>query len=408
MFFGTLMGLIAAAVFALSYNNEVPPFDIYGLQLVVTVSGALFLFLAFLAKALSWSALQKTEQESNPRAEELFLKDRLLPCLLVAILGLSLFSFLLAILSSPSIALNISLIIILWLVSCGISFDLLTTYMRRLLRYSQHEFLLGRVRQECLKAAKNGNDGEAFAWLDSVVEVTIKAIKTGSAHLASQTLFQMITLIDGFIRFAGKAYTLAPPESTEVTLYDKVRYLASHICKKFEWVFQNALKEEMNPVAEDVINAFGKISLLLMKYHPSLANIPLGYIEECSNKALKVGNEEISIRAAVTLSELIKNYIILSRDKGESFKGLIFTALSSLEEMTKRNFQQNKEVNPALLMQPFAEIGQMIGQSAFQIFPDREEILRELKRILLQFNALDLVMAKVQPGATIVEPVPQL
>jgi hypothetical protein len=394
--FGTVISLITSILIAFFYTAQGLTFDLQGIRFVLTFSGSLFLFTAFIATSLGWSVLQRQEEESNPRVEELFLKDKRLRLILIVLFVFTLFSYIISFLSSESITWHTSIAIAIWIVLCGASFDLLCLYIRRLMKYSYQEFLLERVTDECLKSLRNGKNGEALEWLDAVVEVAVKAIKKSGVYLAGRALAQILTIIDGFVKNAGQNMLGDPFTSSDMPLLDKVQYLSAYVSKKLEWVYKNALRENQDPIAEDTINTFGKMSLYFVKWHPSLTHLPLVYIERCANQAIDINNEEVVTRACLTLSELAKNFIAIAKEKGESYRELIFLTLSHLEEILKNNFQRNKGIYPVLLMQPFAEIAQMIGSDGFKSFPDREAILAELKRILTEFNALDLVMAKAQ------------
>jgi hypothetical protein len=49
-------------------------------------------------------------------------------------------------------------------------------------------------------------------------------------------------------------------------------------------------------------------------------------------------------------------------------------------------------------MQPFAEIGQLLGSVRYDALPDREDILAELRRILAQFAAIETVTGRFEMG----------
>jgi hypothetical protein len=170
----------------------------------------------------------------------------------------------------------------------------------------------------------------------------------------------------------------------------------THISRRLEWAFELALQKKMVPVAEEILGTFGTMSLLFAAHHPSRTHLPLMFVERCTDLATNQNMDEIGVRAATVLSELIKKFIIFSMEHHQSMKETIVLTLAHLEANVQKSFQKNKKINPALLMQPFAEIGQMLGQDRFAAFMDREDILATLRRILATFNALDVVMQKRQ------------
>jgi hypothetical protein len=47
-------------------------------------------------------------------------------------------------------------------------------------------------------------------------------------------------------------------------------------------------------------------------------------------------------------------------------------------------------------MQPFAEVGQFLGNDALKAIHDREEILQEIRRILAQFQSLAHIVQNLE------------
>lgn len=75
------------------------------------------------------------------------------------------------------------------------------------------------------------------------------------------------------------------------------------------------------------------------------------------------------------------------------------TSLGGLEQVVKMIYKQNRDVNVALLMQPFAEIGEFIGSDKMQAFPNRDEVIKEIRRVLTEFQALQVVTKNVETMA---------
>ncbi len=397
---GTFIAVIAAIFFTLAPTGAQSLHDFQPIYWVLTLVGTLFLYIALSAKKAAWENLQRAGEESLPYAQELFLKDWWLFLSLLVLFTFALFSYLLVFLEAIGLdGMKMHYLLLVWVVFTGLSFDVMQFGSRRMMHYSYYPFLLEKVVKQCLKAVAEAKEVEAFEWLDAVIEVISKATKNGSSHVASDALDKMLVIVEGYVGAASTSMRSDPFESSKTSLLDRVNYLAVYMCKRLEWLFQSALRENMNPVADEVIGVYGKMSLYFAKYHPTLAHLPLLFIQKCAKIALDAdigesSKEDAIVQISATVSELTKNYILLAKERGESFQEITFIALSHLEEIAKATFQKNKEMNPALLMQPFAEIGQLIGDERFLVFPARDEILVELKRILSQFNALDLVKKK--------------
>ena len=72
------------------------------------------------------------------------------------------------------------------------------------------------------------------------------------------------------------------------------------------------------------------------------------------------------------------------------------TSLATLEHVVKMIYKNNRDVNVVLLMQPFAEIGEFIGSDQMRAFPDRDEVLKQIRRVLTEFQALQVVTKNVE------------
>ena len=394
---GTFVGIIAAIIFAVASQGTQVSHDFQPVYWILTIVGSLFLYMAFSAKAAVWINLQRTEEDSFPYVQELFLGDRALSFSMFSLFVFALFSYCIALAFSVGIDGGIVHgLLVLWIALSGVAFDVMRFDIRRMMRYSYYEFLLNKVTKQCLQFVEKGREKDAFDWLDGLIETACKSTRKGSAHVASYALEQILVLVEGYVGAASKSLRAYPALSSQTSLLDRVNYLSVYVCKRFEWIFRCALAAKMDTVAEEVIGVFGKMSLYLIKYHPTLAHVPLLFIEKCAKMALESNFEDVVVRANATLSELTKNYVAMATEKKESLKAITLTALSHLEEIVKATFQKNRETSPALLMQPFAEIGQMMGDAQFQEFPDRDAILQELRRILNQFSALDLIKQKIE------------
>ncbi|MDB6081918.1 MAG: hypothetical protein JWO53_1190 [Chlamydiia bacterium] len=399
--FGTILAVVASFIFALQVFGSVSltPADFTLCYTVMTVVGALVLFSAFFALSFAWMLLQRTEQRSVPRAQELFFSDWSIFTHLSTLVIFSLFSYYMVLSSALGVVPQLTrILLIAWILFCGIAVDVLYSYLRRIGRYSNHQFLLEKMKRNCLKSISEGREGEGFEWLNNVVEVAQKSIQKGSSHIAVSALSQIVAIIEGYSGAVNKSFVSNPLRSEGVSFLDKVNYLSFYIGKRLEWIYQCALDSRMIPIADEVIKTLGKISLYFIKSHPPTAYIPLLFIEKCGKVAVEMNCEEGGFQASAMLSELTKKYIAISKQKQASLHDVILLSLRHIEQIVACAFQKNKEINAALLMQPFAEVGQMLGSPEYQEFPDREEIIQELRRCLTKFNALDLVMQKKPQG----------
>jgi len=260
----------------------------------------------------------------------------------------------------------------------------------RMLQYSNPEFLVRRLGKIGLRECRRGHNEHVFGYVDIFSEVIVKAIRSKSMDLARVALEELLGLSEAFV--PGEA-THRMKEGAP-TLLDRVNFFVAHFSKRLVWLFRYAVDEKMEPIAEEIISCYGKMSLFLTKFHPTLIHLPLLFIARAADIAARADAEEVFVRAGATLSELGKSLVATSREKNESMREAIFLVLGHLEEIMKESFKRNKELSPAILMQPFAEIAELLAEEQYKEFPDREVVITELRRCLGEFSALDLVQAK--------------
>ena len=351
---------------------------IHAVPLVFVVSGSLLLFMAFLSFYTAQKMVQKIEQKSIPSAQELFDQDTYIPLLFGIIILFAIFSSVLALVNQPEY-----FFLALWQVALILVIFILYAYLQRLFSYTRPQFLFAQINKQCLRAAQNGSNNLVFQKTDILIEVIAKAAATTHISLASLALQQLMFIIENFVKIGN--HSISP---------DLLQSFIAYVSRRLEWLFELSLQNKMMPIAEEIIATFGNMSLFFAKYHPPLTQLPLVFIEHCSDLAFQYNRDDVNIRTAATLSELIKKFILLSLEQRQSMKETMLLTLSHLEANIQKSFKKNKEINPALLMQPFAEIGELLGQAHCDVLIDREEILTALKRILTAFNALDLIMQK--------------
>jgi hypothetical protein len=389
--FGLIISIVVTVLYAYNFWAIELPLELYEKITLATV-GLLFLTIGVLSTAFLWRPIVDTEMKRIPKTEQLFFQDKVMVALLASLFAFALFScsFLVVLYAYPIQ----KLLFMFWMLAAGISFDCMLATIRRMQLYAQPFFIIPKLSSESVKAVRKGHDKIGVEWFDALIEALDRAVKNKSTHHAHFILEEIENAFEKYVQ-AEASYMSLLPEIQGPTLLDKVNYLTLRVCKRLEAIGEHAFQEQVETIVEDLVTSLGKLSLFLARVHPTLSHIPLFSIDCCAQHALQFGSEDVVIRSSATISELCKNFILLSKEKNTSYKQLIFTSLLHLEEIAKAFFQKNKEMSPALLMQPFAEVGIILADKTLAEVVDREEILQELKRILTEFNALDLVLTKL-------------
>jgi hypothetical protein len=167
--------------------------------------------------------------------------------------------------------------------------------------------------------------------------------------------------------------------------------------KRLAWVIKEACVIGSPTALEESVRLTGKLFLTFHGYHPSLGFLLLVTLSQISQKAEgKIERWEFDVELMSVFSEVIKSLIDKSLERGIPDTASIIKVLAILETHVKESFRREKSVNPAFLMQPFAEIGQMLAAPRYNALKDREEIIAVLRRILAQFAAIENVTGRLE------------
>lgn len=93
--------------------------------------------------------------------------------------------------------------------------------------------------------------------------------------------------------------------------------------------------------------------------------------------------------------ESIKALIDHASQKKKDAKALVAPLFNRLEFFMKERFRKDRTINAALLMQPFAEVGEFLSQPSFLSLNGREELVSDLKRVLSQFAVLETISERM-------------
>lgn len=387
---GTLLSLIVAIFFG-KHAFETGWQPSFGSPFFL-VTSLLFLFIAFLVTGFVWKSVLRIQTKVMGSAQELFMKDGRLHLSICYLFAFALFSLYISFATPIS-----SAFFYFWVVGLGAGFDLLSLYLKRSFQYTSVPFLLQMTARDLEKAVKNKDEAKAFEWLEVAVDACAKATRKQQIRLASTSLNGVQMLMETYVmQLARSEMMLTPQNGSGITFLDKVNSMCIFVSERLMWVFEAAVDERVAPIAENIIGQFGKMSVFFARHNPDVASIPISFLEKCSRIAKNAEQYDLLIRISLTLSETSKQLLAYTKERNESFRDLIMTSLGGLEQVVKMIYKQNRDVNVALLMQPFAEIGEFIGSDKMQAFPNRDEVIKEIRRVLTEFQALQVVTKNVE------------
>lgn len=364
---------------------------------------AMLLILALMAYIATWKIVWKTQEKKIACAQEFFVKDRWVAPTFALLVLFLLFSLSFVLLAPSAHAFDRLVWVCLWVFSFGVGVDVLWMHCKRLFGYTRNVCLFERLSRAVLKAVRDEKESEAVEWIGIAMDSVLKAMQQGKITYVSKSFVGMHELVETYVKQLARMQSLAPATVAEVqgpSFSDKINFLSLFVSERLQWLYQNAVRLHAHPVAEEVLSEFAKLALFFSRHNERVAMLCVSFITKC---ALFSKNEDALIRASLTLSQLCKEVYRESRERRESLRDLLLNALFAAEQIVKELYKKNKEINPALLMQPFAEIAQFLGQAEGEGIPERQEVLKEIRRILASFQSLELVIQNLEPVTTMPE-----
>lgn len=343
----------------------------------IALGGFLFLVLYCVALIAVTKMVKKVSRKELSIAEELFFQKKYLGSFILFLIFAVYSVFINEVLTLYGSGINgVSISWYVFFIICGIVFYCI---FRNMLSYVSMDSLLDRVATTTTHAIDTGREDQIFTAVDTLIDGAWQSIADKRTRMCRYYLQQLVTATSLYVQATMKQQKA----EEQNTLLEKTHSFVAYIAKRCEWLFHAAYERKLEPIAEEIISSFGKMSLHFAQYHPSLVRLPLIFMQQALQKNAGI-EDEIHVRATATLSEVVKQLISISLEQNTSYKETIQLVLSHL-----RNSLQiaTQPANPALLMQPFAEIGQMLADPQYAALPDRDDILTLLQQHLAALTA---------------------
>jgi hypothetical protein len=391
----TFLGLLAAIALVVC-SNSIPGFAA-GLYVPDTAL-SFFFVVSFFFSALPWvwtlfltlgsenSAIAASALRSNVHDRRMYLYAGAV--IATSFLGLVVVS---QELLSPIWVLGCSGIIIGFILDC-----LRFAYFR--LHYRRSAEGIADWFVETMKRAVRRRDERlhtmTFEMVFAVIIAYMHSGQPGELRLFCQ---KIVAAADLWLGTIARLRIFTLPSEEEESLLDRYSVAEAMTAKRLAWLVKESC-EIGSPVAfEETVRLTDRLFMAFHGFHPSLGFLLLVSLSQTIQKTEgKIEREDRDLEVSIGFSEVVKSLIDRSVDRGVSDKDSILKVLAILETYVKAGFRQEKNVNPALLMQPFAEIGQMLGDPRYNALLDREGILAQLRRVLGQFAAIETVSGHLE------------
>jgi hypothetical protein len=281
------------------------------------------------------------------------------------------------------------------LVSAGILIDLAKRLYQRLQFRAKPEGIAEWLLEKMSAAEKTLRHDDLVEAFESTFSILTGYLKL--EDIASLKLFclKIVENADFWIRVSSQLPGDFSGTNKESSVLDSYTIVEAMVAKRMS----SLLQVESLVVLEMLIWFEGRLVLAFHRRHASLGYLLLFSLSVVLQQVGgKIDRTSREIEYITMLSEVIKAFIDRTVVTRVSDRTSIFRGLALLESHLKESFRIDRNINPAFLMQPFAEVGQLIADEKYAEMPDRDAIIAELRRLLSQFAALEGVRAQMDIG----------
>lgn len=394
--FCTVLSIIISGLFIL-----IPPASEATLSLGVLSSlfigiSLLLLLISTFVFVVSWSPLQKIEQNLTPRLIDLLRNDKwiyysstwlfVFPLITLLISGeLYYFQYFRPIFS-----------IGLWIILFGISLDIMIHLIRRVQSYLNPFAIVDHFTSQAIESIQEEEDVDLLHWIDALTEIGVKAVTRTLPSLAKQSIDDLHEICHTYLESAKSiAHHTTEQKADDIGGTDKVSYTLFYLFQRLELVYERALDQRMEPICSHLITTLGKITIDSAHFDISITSYPIHYIGKFSEKAQDEGLDEVTEKATCTLLEVGKIIINEVDIRYLDIKEPFFSIIQHMEEFAKYTFSQDKSINISILTQPFHELKEVFDSQKLASHQDTPTIIADIDRVINQFDQLELVMKTI-------------
>jgi len=394
---GTIFSVLAVLLFWLNPYPSDMNFSTGSIEIFMIGGSLLFLLVAFLGNMLAWSPLQKVEQNLTPYILEMFRKDRgiyLTNAYAVIFVLITFFTILI-----HDIRINEHpWVFYLWIVFFGIAIDAIRHFSKKIIDYLNPFEVVKMFTKKARRCIQEEQELDLCYWIDGLSEMALKGImrhSTSVSHIALDEERQIV----GLLLDASKSISHhdQDKQTKALGIPDKVSYIMFYLYQRLDVIFEIALKKNLEMSCTHIVTLVGKNSIDAAKYDISMASAPLRFLGKFAKRAQDAGLEETAMAGSCMLSEVAKTIINEVDITYYEIKDAFLSIINSLEMLAKDAFQRNKNINIALLMQPFLELRALFESGKAKEHQDAAVIILNINRVLGEFQALQMVMNTLPP-----------
>lgn len=367
------------------------PLDSSSWQILAVSLGFILIFIITHHYGLLLSPVHNVEQEITPRLVEIFRKDFKLNGVIRFLFIW--FLFLIGIALTPFKYKGICIFIL-----TGIGLDAILYYFHRSASYLDPFQVVDFLKQEADKAIEQDHDAKLCDLIEAISEVGIKSIHRSSSALTNHVIDCLDKLGEGFLASVKRlSHPTQNPELMSQGVKDTLSYLLLFLLQHLSSIQGKVLERNMELVAGHIITTLSKIITYAARVDLSLTALPLHYMQKATLSALKQGFSDAGVKGIMGLLEVFE---AISKTKDLAYQEIkipLITLITTLEEISKEMFRQDKQIKFQILKSPFLQMAQSMENEPLKGHRDTPFLIQQINRILGEFQALEAVMNTIPP-----------
>ena len=249
------------------------------------------------------------------------------------------------------------------------------------------------LKKAMKQAIKSKDLNKTLSEFESVILLSEKTFKEHDSLDVQKSVQFIISTVDEIL-LALPQMTLPSGEKEIESLLDRYVLFQAVVSKKMEGIITYVRNEPSEFKWDLLIKLLTKMTILFGSVYENFGG-PFFLTMGDSALYLQSIHSTKEMDAYAGCVEAIKALLDHSLQKKKDAQPIVTPLLNKLEFFMKERFRKDRTINAAMLMQPFAEIGEFLSQQAFLSLNGREELLGDLKRILSQFAILETISERM-------------
>ena len=393
---GILVSLALASAFYLSpYPLQlVLQMPLFNLLLIPV--GVVTLFITALVHVLFLYPLQRMEKLSS-RIMDLYCKNSKQRLVALGMLLYSLITLVMAGVGLSEDAAAFRIAVAIWICLTGVYIDLLRTFFKSSLRFLNPMSLTSMFTAEAKKCVRRDHDLDLCQWIDALTELALHSLARAQVQLSANAIDQVAIIEQHFLNcLKSLGHTaVTSHEGRKEEVAEEINYVLFYMFQRLELINEKAVEYACESLTTRIATILGKMAIAGAKFDLSLTAFPLHFLGKCVQKAQEKGFVDTPFQATCTLVEVAKTLATEVNITYMDIQTPFLSIIAQLEKIAKRTFKADKSMGLMILRQPFLAIQAMLKTEKFAAHQDTPVIMRDLDRVLSEFDALEMVMKSI-------------